>query len=234
MAKYLDADAVLERLKEIGITDSIQTVRRWLREGQLKGELPEGELRKGKKKSAGYRIDPKDLEEFIQKKREENWLYPEVKRLQQENQQLKAEIDRLKQKISNQKDGSDDEPASEEGESQQGSPTKGPDELPRKQNTLSPVELNIFWRQVTRAKQPPEVETYLRMESVQRNFFNTILSNNTVQGDRFICPITGRDFTDRKQMMACVLSTIIEEKRKAHLQWVRENDPNKKDPAKGA
>jgi predicted transcriptional regulator len=116
MAKYLDADTVLERLKEIGITDSIQTVRRWLREGQLKGKMPEGELRKGKKKSAGYRVDPKDLEAFIQKKREENWLYPELKRLEQENIQLKAEIERLKKQISNAKEGSENEPNQDESE----------------------------------------------------------------------------------------------------------------------
>src|SRR5690606_26003526 len=83
---------------EIGITDSIQTVRRWLRSGELKGEMPEGEIRKGKKRSAGYRVHPKDLEAFIQKKREENWLYPEVKRLKKKYKDLQKKYKDLQKK----------------------------------------------------------------------------------------------------------------------------------------
>jgi transposase len=239
MAKYLDADAVLERLKEIGITDSIQTVRRWLREGQLKGEMPEGELRKGKKKSAGYRVDPKDLEEFIQKKREENWLYPEVKRLEQENEQLKAEINQLRQQLNQPQAKQEDEGA--EPDDSSSSRTTGQS---AKRQTVSPMEIRIALRQMNRFFQsasdqekaealklfgipefnPVEIDQYLRMEPVERKLHEVLLTNDTITTDgKYISPITNKEYETARDMVAATLFKIIEEKRKAHLQWVREN-----------
>lgn len=84
----LTVHEALEYLKKAGITDSQQVVRKWIRDGELKAIPPE----KGRRKD-GYRIPIEELERFIAQR---NPLYPEVKRLREENQRLKNEIKRLK------------------------------------------------------------------------------------------------------------------------------------------
>jgi excisionase family DNA binding protein len=84
----LTVHEALEYLKKTGITDSQQVVRKWIRDGELKAIPPE----KGRRKD-GYRIPIEELEQFIAQR---NPLYPEVKRLREENQRLKDELKRLK------------------------------------------------------------------------------------------------------------------------------------------
>jgi predicted site-specific integrase-resolvase len=84
----LTVSEALERLKAAGITDSIQVLRKWIRDGELKAIPPE----KGRRKD-GYRIPIEELEQFIAQR---NPLYSEVKRLREENQRLKDELKRLK------------------------------------------------------------------------------------------------------------------------------------------
>ncbi len=55
---FMTVDQALEKLKEAGVTDSIQTVRRWLREGKIKAHR--SEYRK-----AGFLVDAEDLNRFI-------------------------------------------------------------------------------------------------------------------------------------------------------------------------
>lgn len=104
----LTVSEALERLKATGITDSIQVLRKWIRDGEITAIPPE----QGRRKE-GYRIEAEELERFISQR---NPLYPEVQRLRQENDQLKAELEQLKQQISNQKDRSEDEPKEDESE----------------------------------------------------------------------------------------------------------------------
>lgn len=218
----LDVYQVLDRLKEIGITGSIQTVRRWLRTGELKGEMPEGEIRKGKKRSAGYRVHPKDLEAFIQKKREENWLYPEVQRLEKEVINLKKKYKDLQLSLRKQRKmvtATTDQQEEEESDDQP-SPTSS---IQSTNKTISPVELNVTWRQIERANQDPEVEQYLRMNSVKNRLYYVILGSDTRDGNEYVCPLTGKRFGNYKEMVVCSLEQIIDEKRKAHLQWAKEN-----------
>jgi hypothetical protein len=120
------------------------------------------------------------------------------------------------------KDGSENEADNKESDGQQITAGQGTDQdpAPSKLNTLSPVELKIFWNQVTRGQQDPEVETYLRMDGVRVRFNQVILANNTVQGDRFICPITGRTFTDRKEIMT-------------NFSWRKSSTRQKKSPSNG-
>lgn len=58
-----DALAVL---KEEGIATHIETVRRWVRKGDIKATI------NGKYRQGGYEVDEKDLQEFILKKKAEN------------------------------------------------------------------------------------------------------------------------------------------------------------------
>lgn len=73
----------LEKLKSAGITSSVQMLRRWIRDGEIKAIEPP----KGFKKE-GYRIEKSELERFIESR---NPLYEEVKRLREENKKLLAE-----------------------------------------------------------------------------------------------------------------------------------------------
>lgn len=78
----------LERLKETGITESIQVLRKWIREGKIKAEKTD--FRK-----EGYRIHEEDLEQFIE---ERNPLYREVKQLRKENADLKKALSKAESK----------------------------------------------------------------------------------------------------------------------------------------
>ena len=212
----LDTHQVLARLKEIGITDSIQTVRRWLRSGELKGEMPEGEIRKGKKRREGYHVHPKDLDSFIQKKREENWLYPEVQRLEKEVINLQKKYKDLQKKYKDlqrkmvtselEKTKTTDQQEEEESEP---SPTSS-----IHNKTISPVELNVVWRQIERGNQDPEVEQYLRMNSVKNRLYSVVLGSDTRDGHEYVCPLTGKRFGNYKEMVVCSLEQIIAEKSK--------------------
>lgn len=78
----------LQELQAKGITDSIQMVRRWLREGVLQGE------RSGDGK-AGWRIHPDELARFIASRHPEaklRLLEAEIVHLQAENRRLQTEL----------------------------------------------------------------------------------------------------------------------------------------------
>ncbi|MEC1757396.1 DnaJ domain-containing protein [Schinkia azotoformans] len=54
----MDTQQAFEKLKQAGITDSIQTVRRWLRNGTIKASRTDN-------RKAGFLIDEQDLQRFI-------------------------------------------------------------------------------------------------------------------------------------------------------------------------
>ncbi|UWE05312.1 hypothetical protein [Laceyella sacchari] len=294
----------LERLKAAGITDSIQVLRRWVREELIKAK-------KSANKKEGYRIDVEDLERFIE---ERNPLYKEVKRLREENFQLKStkdtsirfpemaifvlysglsdQMNQLETQIQNKeiekkeaqetlkkikeavdfykehvvisgkqleerfdqtkkvvaKGGSGNESSkAEDGEAERISSTQGANKDGRRQwqlneevkqisptkSAISMIEIRVFWNQVTRGKQPPEVEAYLRIDAVKEEFFKKSLQSEMRNGE-YICPISNRGFKKKEDMMLSLIEEIIEKKKNEHLKWALENDPNKKDPAKGA
>jgi len=86
--KNLTVNEVLDLFKSQGITDSAQVIRRWLREGKLKGIPPEN-------RKAGWMIPQEEVDRFIA---ERNPLYAE-------NQRLRAEIAKLHRKLEQLKAG---------------------------------------------------------------------------------------------------------------------------------
>lgn len=88
VTKKLTVNEVLNLFKAHGITDSAQIIRRWLREGKLKGIPPES-------RKAGWMIPQEEVERFIA---ERNPLYAE-------NRKLRAEIARLNKRLEQLKAG---------------------------------------------------------------------------------------------------------------------------------
>ncbi|TCS92214.1 hypothetical protein [Hazenella coriacea] len=86
--EMLRVPEVTERLKQNGIEVTDQVLRKWLREGDLKG------IRASKKE--GWKVSGDELERFISEK---NPLYREVKRLKEENARLVGEIQQLKNEL---------------------------------------------------------------------------------------------------------------------------------------
>lgn len=107
-------EEALKKLKQYGITDNAEVVRRWLRSGKLKGVKPE-------KKRDGWRIAKEDLDAFIAERvpavenalnatncKEGNTtkvvneqieqLQEKIERLREENRQQAQEIARLAKK----------------------------------------------------------------------------------------------------------------------------------------
>jgi translation elongation factor EF-Ts len=78
----LNTYQAFDLLKEAGITDSIQTVRRWLREGKIKSTSTEN-------RKSGFLIDVNDLKRFINERTGTNT--DEVNKLKKEIELLKAE-----------------------------------------------------------------------------------------------------------------------------------------------
>ncbi|MED0758853.1 hypothetical protein P4S93_13945 [Aneurinibacillus thermoaerophilus] len=80
----------LDRLKQAGITDSIQTLRRWLRDGTIKAQRSEN-------RKAGFEVDAEDLKRFINERtgadKDERirQLEEEIRRLKEKNERLKAD-----------------------------------------------------------------------------------------------------------------------------------------------
>jgi hypothetical protein len=93
---------------------------------------------------------------------------------------------------------------------------------PAKSANISLIEIRIFWNQITRGKQKPEVETYLRTESVKREFFDLAIQSK-MKGDKYICPMSKKGFKKKDEMLLSLIKQIIEKKKKEHLQWVLEN-----------
>jgi|GEM_PF-6521513 len=95
----LTTEQVLERLKQEGITENIQMVRRWIRNGELPAQAPS-------KRKDGYLVDEADLSAFIEKKRKKpnktaeeyeaeiQGLMAELARVKEENSQLQKELEK--------------------------------------------------------------------------------------------------------------------------------------------
>lgn len=77
----INTDQAYEMLKGAGVTDSIQTVRRWLREGKIKANRTQN-------RKVGFEIDKRDLQRFIN---ERTGMDKDIsiKNLKLENLQLK-------------------------------------------------------------------------------------------------------------------------------------------------
>lgn len=212
----LTVHEAFEKLRKVGVTDSIQMVRKWIRDGEIKAIPPE----KGNRKE-GYRIDPLEFERFIAKR---NPLYNENKQLKKEIEQLKKEIQQLKQLNSQKKDENNEEPnkPDEPREEQKKSTAKGTNKL----KTLTQIELNVFWHMLNLnyKKIDPNLEFYLRMDGVKKRFYSVILNSETKkENGRFVCPLTKKEFCDWKEFCLEVFLTIVEDTRKRHFQWVKEN-----------
>lgn len=81
----MNTEEALELLKQHGITDSLQTLRRWLREGRIKAE-------RGENRKVGYIIDEDDLMLFI----ERNAVTDKDKLIDKLTEELRQKDDELK------------------------------------------------------------------------------------------------------------------------------------------
>ncbi|MFD2172396.1 hypothetical protein [Tumebacillus lipolyticus] len=88
----MNVSEALAILAQHGITDSEQTVRRWLRSGELKGTIT--------KRKSGYEITDEDLTAFIHTKRPDLALRAEIERLSALVAKLEAENSELRSKLS--------------------------------------------------------------------------------------------------------------------------------------
>jgi cell division septum initiation protein DivIVA len=189
----------LERLKAAGITDSIQVLRKWVREEQIKAE-------KSSNRKEGYRIDEIDLERFIQKR---NPLYAEVKQLRQENAQLKAEIEHLKQQISNAKDGSEDEP--KEDESEPIGPAQGAD----RNGELSWNEVCDIYERETKRIKDSDILGGIWEEVMGLLFPMSLFPEETESTElrqrsgQFMCPATGKVFPQAEEAVTSLIQFVI-------------------------
>lgn len=223
----LTVPEVLERLKEAGITDSIQTVRRWIRTGELKGEMPEGEIRKGKKRSEGYHVRHEDLQAFIQKKKEENWLYPEVKRLEKEVEQLKQDIAKLKKKNNSKDETVSTEETEKDEEDAQPTPIQSA-------NQDRSFELNLIFRQIARLaeedhSQNDEVQALLAKYDLTYTEFEQYLKIENVWKELYQSTFDlSAQFRDLKDEVFFKLLDIISQKKKAHHHWAEDQKVYKK------
>ncbi|MGG3233962.1 DnaJ domain-containing protein [Priestia flexa] len=80
----MNVKEVTEKLKEYGITDSEQMVRRWIRNGEIKST----EI---KNRKAGYDISKEDLIEFVKKRKPEAEYKLKVVKLEKKIEQLKSD-----------------------------------------------------------------------------------------------------------------------------------------------
>lgn len=99
----LTTDQVLMRLTEEGITENIQVVRRWIRNGELPATAPV-------KRKDGYLVSEVDLAAFIEQKRKKQkrttdeyeveiqQLREALKQSQEENIRLRNELDRSEER----------------------------------------------------------------------------------------------------------------------------------------
>jgi hypothetical protein len=103
---WLTVKEALDLLKSEGVSVSDHMIRRWLREGKLKGKRP-------KNRKEGWRVDQKHLIQFIQSKKSQDSqtstihiyeayevLKKERDTLLAENEQLKAELEYLRKELS--------------------------------------------------------------------------------------------------------------------------------------
>lgn len=93
---------------------------------------------------------------------------------------------------------------------------------PAKSANISLIEIRIFWNQITRGKQKPEEEVYLRTDAVREEFFRQASQAEMKDGE-YICPASGKSFKRKNEMLLSLINQIIEKKKKEHLQWVLEN-----------
>lgn len=99
----LTTEQVLKRLSEEGITENIQMVRRWIRQGDLPAKAPA-------KRKDGYLVAESDLAAFIEKKRKKpkrtaaeyeaeiQQLKEDLERMMAENAQLREELERAEER----------------------------------------------------------------------------------------------------------------------------------------
>jgi hypothetical protein len=85
----LTTEQALQKLMEYHVTDSIQVLRRWIRQGLIKAHRTEN-------RKAGSVIDEESLMEFIASKR------PEIRQFVDQIEQMRREIEMLKQKCAEQ------------------------------------------------------------------------------------------------------------------------------------
>lgn len=88
----LTTEQVLERLADAGVTENIQMVRRWIRQGDLPAKAPA-------KRKDGYLVTEADLAAFIAKKskkekRSDKDYEAELLQLKAENARLRAELEK--------------------------------------------------------------------------------------------------------------------------------------------
>ncbi len=91
-AGLLNVNEALDRLKQHGITDSEQMIRRWLREGRIQGQ-------RSKNRKEGWRIPAEELNRFIEKNKPDVKYEREIKQLKARVTVLEAENRELRRKL---------------------------------------------------------------------------------------------------------------------------------------
>ncbi|MBA4544613.1 helix-turn-helix domain-containing protein [Thermoactinomyces daqus] len=202
----LTVSEALERLKATGITDSIQVLRKWIRDGEITAIPPE----QGRRKE-GYRIEAEELERFISQR---NPLYPEVQRLRQENDQLKAELEQLKQQISNQKDRSEDEP--KEDESEPIGPAQGAD----RNGELTWNQVCDIYEKETKRIKDSDILGGIWEEVMGLLFPMSLFPEETESTElrqrsgQFMCPATGKVFPTCEEAVISLIQFVIKKYQK--------------------
>lgn len=208
----LTQSEALKRLKEAGVTNSIQVLRKWVREGKIKAQKTE--FRK-----EGYRIDESELERFI---KEKNPLYEKVKRLQEQVKQLQEENHNLKEKLKEAKSQSSrnvDEEQEKEDESTEPIRTG--------QSTNRDFELNLIVKKIKRMDpRDPELQEFLGQNNLSPREFEVYLSTDAVWKE-LKKEIENVDMTlsfkELKYQVFYALIKIMKTKKKTHAKWVKEN-----------
>jgi regulator of replication initiation timing len=223
----LTQSEALERLKEAGVTSSIQVLRKWVREGQIKAK-------KSHFKKEGYRIHEEDLERFIE---ERNPLYKEVKRLREENRNLKQEnmklktaLDQAKKKVETKKvrrpsRNRSNEISIEESKEKEDEPTE-PISAGQSANNRD-FELNLIVKKIKRMDpRDPELQEFLGENDLSSREFEVYLSTEVIWQE-LKKEIENVDMTlsfkELKHQVFYLLIEIMKKKKEAHLKWVKEN-----------
>lgn len=191
----LTVNEAFELLKKEKITDSVQMLRRWLRQGVLKGHPSEN-------RKDGWRIAKKELEQFIATRtpapaKELIALREQNKNLQAKLEILQLENKELKQQLAN---------------VTQGNITGG--NIIRELNNQ---ELAMLWQEaVKNLKTEPDI-----LEGAYQSLVKEILDKNTSMTKLYdhkfkrpyVCPFTNKKFSNPERLIASAIPWLIRAKQ---------------------
>jgi len=199
----LTVDEALDKLKQHGITDSGQMVRRWLREGKLKGTR--SEYRK-----EGWRIPTQELDRFIEEK------YPAAK-YQREIEQLKARVAELETKnqklrgqLNNVTQGN-----IEEGNNNHNNITTG------NIKELSREEVKTIWTGITRDDLDESDKAPELLEEAYNSLVNGLFPKGADKTETYnhkyrrpyVSPFTNRKYSSAEALVRASIPWLIQQKK---------------------